>query len=299
MKPVSIIFEDLANNPDAFPCVTLLEGPRGVGKFALAKKLVTKLMSQDNSPDSAEHVEAMSHPDLFVLQRFDEKSSITSQHIQELNNFVFKSPVIGTYKYVIVNCLDEVHHTARDAILKSLESNHAIRFFLLAHSARAVTATIRSRSHSIFVPPLEYEAFKEKVLQNSWGEEDEIRDLFILSSGALGLVARWCEQSAERESLWNALLYLHDIVYTKDVEKKLSSWINGRGSIVYEDLHTVLSNLVSKVAQEPKVEVLNRQWILFLALWSDLDNLLQEARTYHTSWKAFLLSFYCIVQKSR
>ena len=131
------ILQKLAQCPEIFPQVLLLEGIRGIGKCDLAKNLVTTLMHHDGQEDVAEFVASASHPDYLLVQCTDEKRFMNTEKIQEVTDFVCKSAVMGRYKYVIIDALDSVHYTARDAILKVLENAELVFFFVLAHSSNS------------------------------------------------------------------------------------------------------------------------------------------------------------------
>jgi DNA polymerase-3 subunit delta' len=166
------------------PHAWLLTGPRGIGKATLAYRLARHLLSgrstetvaglfgdaDDRTPafDVPEQspvfraVAARAHPNLLVIERSaDEKTKRMRTEIgveevrPRLAPFFGSTAADGGWRVAIVDGADELNRHAANALLKCLEEP-PIRglLVLVAHAARAVLPTIRSRCVTLAMPPL-------------------------------------------------------------------------------------------------------------------------------------------------
>lgn len=145
----------------------LLEGPSGIGKARLARRLAVFLLGGD--PDDPEDeisqsVLSESHPDLrWLARRPDEKGKLPQDipvaAARELNAFFTLKPARGGRRVGIIDSLDELNRFGANAILKTLEEPPpGAVLLLITHGSRPVLPTIRSRCRRLRLAPLEPEA---------------------------------------------------------------------------------------------------------------------------------------------
>ena len=139
----------------------LIEGPSGIGKSRLVKRLAGYMLGAtgtDERPQDApttdpvvQKLEANAHPDLRWLARFPDdkgklKQDIPVDAIRELNKFFSLKSGLGGWRVGVIDALDELNRSGANAMLKTLEeppSNTVL--FLISHGTRPVLPTIRSR----------------------------------------------------------------------------------------------------------------------------------------------------------
>lgn len=143
----------------------LIEGPRGVAKSALAKKLAANILGAE------ERIFTKSHADFLLIEkRTDEKTGKTKPEIliddaRKISEFLSLTPAEGKYRVVIVDSADELRVEAANAILKIVEEppKSAI-IILLSHGGR-VLPTIRSRCVTIRARPLADSEFARVMMK--------------------------------------------------------------------------------------------------------------------------------------
>jgi len=143
----------------------LLSGAAGIGKATLAYRFARAALSQPDERDSAgkslsvssetsgsRQVRALSHPGLLVVRRpyliKDKRlaATIPVDEVRRLRQFLAMSVEPSAWRVVIVDSADELHHSAANALLKSLEEPPPRTIFLLITSEPGrLLATIRSR----------------------------------------------------------------------------------------------------------------------------------------------------------
>jgi DNA polymerase-3 subunit delta' len=143
----------------------LVVGPKGVGKATLAYRVVRAALGAslvgprplDVAAEDpvARRIDALTHPDLFVLTRTmgdkgKAKREIAVADVREIGGFFALQPGMGGRRVAIVDALDDLNVQGANALLKTLEEPppHAL-LILLAHNPGAALATIRSRCRRI------------------------------------------------------------------------------------------------------------------------------------------------------
>jgi DNA polymerase-3 subunit delta' len=159
----------------------LITGPRGVGKATLAWRLARFLLATPLDGDdglfgappppqtldiSQDHpvsgrMRALSEPGLFLLRRgpTDKGDRLAAEirvdEVRKLKNFFSLSAADGGRRVVIVDCADELHIPAANAILKLLEEPPAnTTLLLVSHQPARLLPTIRSRCRELRCAPL-------------------------------------------------------------------------------------------------------------------------------------------------
>ena len=141
------------------PNKLLLSGKRGIGKSTLAYHLINYVFSlnEDHKYDlkkniintnnrSYKLVIKNTHPNLFVIDIKDNKSSIDISQIRQLNKFASKSSFNDKIKIVLIDNAEYLNINSSNSLLKILEDHNPKLFFILIHnSSKKIIDTIKSR----------------------------------------------------------------------------------------------------------------------------------------------------------
>lgn len=131
----------------------LLHGPAGIGKRALAERLMASLLCKQpvgleacGSCKSCSLLAAGSHPDNYILEPEEAEKAIKVDQVRELVNFVVQTAQLGGRKVVLVEPVESMNVNAANALLKSLEEPSGNTILLLvSHQSSRLLPTIRSR----------------------------------------------------------------------------------------------------------------------------------------------------------
>lgn len=187
----------------------LLHGAAGIGKRALAERLMARLLCQQPAGLDAcgqckacHLLAAGSHPDMFELKPAEDKKSVGVDDVRELIGFVNKTAQLGGRKVVLIAepPAEDMTLAASNALLKSLEepSGDTV-LLLLSHQPSRLLPTVKSRCVQQACPlpdPASSLAWLRRVLPECG--EDECRELLILAGGS-PLAARALQQRGVRE----------------------------------------------------------------------------------------------------
>jgi DNA polymerase-3 subunit delta' len=130
----------------------LLQGPAGIGKRALAERLMGLLLCQAPGQKpcgqckSCHLLAAGSHPDNFMLQPEEADKAILVDQVRSLVGFVSQTAQLGGRKVVFIDPVEAMNLNAANALLKSLEEPSGNTVMLLvSHQPSRLLPTIRSR----------------------------------------------------------------------------------------------------------------------------------------------------------
>lgn len=138
----------------------MIEGPSGIGKARLARRVASFILGATCSQGSldasvqdpvVQKIQSESHPDLrWLARKPDEKGKLKQDipvnAIRELNQFLSLKPALGGWRVGVIDSIDELNRSGANALLKTLEEPPANCLLLLvSHRKRAVLPTIRSR----------------------------------------------------------------------------------------------------------------------------------------------------------
>ncbi|MEM6410369.1 MAG: DNA polymerase III subunit delta' [Pseudomonadota bacterium] len=138
----------------------LIEGPSGIGKALIAKRMAATVLgaktdknSMNASPTDpvVQKIIADGPPDFrWIHRRPDDKGKIKQDipvdTIRELNHFFALKPALGGWRVGVIDSLDELNVSGANALLKTLEEPpDKCLIILISHNTKPVLPTIRSR----------------------------------------------------------------------------------------------------------------------------------------------------------
>ncbi len=187
----------------------LLAGPKGVGKRAFADAAALRLLAGERAKDedglfvSPDHatarlIAAGSHMDHRILMReVDDKGKVAAEikvdQVRDLQPLFRSTPVLGDWRTVIVDSVDEMNVAAANAFLKNLEEPpKQTVFFLVSHAPGRLLPTIRSRCMMLRFGGLD-DAAMRVVLGGLLPEADaaELAALVAVAEGSPGEALRY------------------------------------------------------------------------------------------------------------
>ena len=131
----------------------LLHGPQGIGKRALAERLMALLLCQHpvglaacGQCKSCHLLAAGSHPDNYILEPEEADKAIKVDQVRDLVGFVVQTAQLGGRKVVLIEPVEAMNINAANALLKSLEEPSGNTVLLLvSHQPSRLLPTIKSR----------------------------------------------------------------------------------------------------------------------------------------------------------
>lgn len=171
----------------------LLHGPAGIGKRALAERLMASLLCQrPTSQDACGEckscllLKAGSHPDNYILEPEEADKAIKVDQVRDLVSFVVQTAQLGGRKVVLIEPVESMNINAANALLKSLEEPSGDTVLLLvSHQPSRLLPTIKSRCVQQACP-LPSEAMSLAWLARALPDcsEEERIELLILAAGS-------------------------------------------------------------------------------------------------------------------
>jgi DNA polymerase-3 subunit delta' len=171
----------------------LLHGPAGIGKRALAERLMGSLLCQ--RPEGLDAcgqckscllLVAGSHPDNYVLEPEEADKAIKVDQVRDLVSFVVQTAQMGGRKVVLIEPVESMNINAANALLKSLEEPSGNTVLLLvSHQPSRLLPTVRSRCVQQACP-LPSEAMSLDWLAHALPDctEQERNELLVLAAGS-------------------------------------------------------------------------------------------------------------------
>jgi DNA polymerase-3 subunit delta' len=171
----------------------LLHGPIGIGKRALAERLMHRLLCQRplgldacGECKSCLLLAAGSHPDNYVLEPEEADKAIKVDQVRDLVSFVVQTAQMGGRKVVLIEPVESMNINAANALLKSLEEPSGNTVLLLVtHQPSRLLPTVKSRCVQQACP-LPSEAMSLAWLADALpgSSEDERVELLSLAAGS-------------------------------------------------------------------------------------------------------------------
>lgn len=171
----------------------LLHGPAGIGKRALAERLMALLLCKSpvalqpcGQCKSCHLLAAGSHPDNYVLEPEEADKPIKVDQVRALVNFVVQTAQLGGRKVILVEPTEAMNLNAANALLKSLEEPSGDTVLLLiSHQPSRLLPTIKSRCVQQACPlPSERVSLEWLGAALPGTSEQEIRELLYLAAGS-------------------------------------------------------------------------------------------------------------------
>ena len=169
-------------NFNNLPHGIIINGPNGVGKNLLAKKISEKIISnfQENLNINQQNlVDKNNHPDLYLLdkdkyllkdirrQKKDSKNWDVEKGFNDVVSFLTLTPSISKNKVVCMINADTMNNIAQNALLKSLEEPAPFSYIIMTTSrSKALNQTIYSRCQVINIPFLSSSKIDNWLLNN-------------------------------------------------------------------------------------------------------------------------------------
>ncbi|WP_375739630.1 DNA polymerase III subunit delta' [Pseudomonas boanensis] len=186
----------------------LLHGPAGIGKRAMAERLMAFLLCQ--SPDRLQAcgrckacmlLSAGTHPDAFVLEPEEADKAIRVDQVRELVGFVVQTAQLGGRKVVLLEPAEAMNLNAANALLKSLEEPSGDTVLLLiSHQPSRLLPTIKSRCVQQACPlPSESQSLTWLGAALPGLSPEERHELLVLAGGSPLSAKRLEEQSVRQQ----------------------------------------------------------------------------------------------------
>lgn len=171
----------------------LLHGPQGIGKRALAERLMARLLCQRPAGlDACGECKAClllkagSHPDNFVLEPEEADKPIKVDQVRELVAFIVQTAQLGGRKVVLIEPVEAMNINAANALLKSLEEPSGNTVLLLVtHQPSRLLPTLKSRCQQVSCPQPnlgQSQAWLASALPDS--DDAEREELLTLAAGS-------------------------------------------------------------------------------------------------------------------
>ena len=222
LKNIEFFIDSLNNSNDSRAWI--LEGPKGVGKAALIKLISSIILNISKNPLLSNN-ETLLHPDLFILEKVDDKKNIPVDQIRKLKFFFSKTSFGDIARIAIIDSVNDLNNYGHNAILKIIEEPPKNSFiFIINHLTTIIPATIKSRCKSFKLRELkQFEVssfladkinFKDKALLETYS---------LLSNGSIGNAIDFFNNNAID-------LYTNLCIYFKDLgsfdDKTVNAFIN-------------------------------------------------------------------------
>lgn len=185
----------------------LLHGPAGIGKRALAERLMASLLCMNpvdleacGQCKGCHLLAAGTHPDNYVLEPEEADKAIKVDQVRDLVSFVVQTAQLGGRKVVLLEPVEAMNVNAANALLKSLEEPAGNTVLLLvSHQPSRLLPTVKSRCVQQACP-LPDQASSLAWLTQALPDcsEQERVDLLQLAAGS-PLAARRLQQQGVRE----------------------------------------------------------------------------------------------------
>lgn len=205
----------------------LFSGPPGLGRRTLALRLAQALNCEQpiaaGEPcrlcRNCKQIEAMTHPDLNVIQAENEGGILKVDQVREVQRVLNLKPYQSKYRVALFLRFHEANDNASNALLKTLEEApaHAV-LILTADNPEQLLPTVVSRCEILRLRPLPFETISAD-LTGRGVDEDQARLLAHISGGRPGYARRLSEDASLLEKREERLNDLQTLLPAPRVEK--------------------------------------------------------------------------------
>ena len=212
---------------DALRHAYLFSGPPGLGRRTLALRLAQALnCTQPPAPGQAcgdcrdcRQIEAMTHPDLSVVQAETEGGTLKVDQIREVRRALTLKPYQAKYRVALFLRFQEASEGAANALLKTLEEapEYAI-LILTADSPEQLLPTITSRCEVMRLRPLSTDVI-EAHLQGHGATSEQAHLIASVSGGRPGYALKLLNDETALEFRAERLADLGQMLSSTRVQK--------------------------------------------------------------------------------
>ncbi len=185
-------FDNFLSERDRMPHALLLQGPSGVGKFALSFSFARAFNCTGDGDVDCEclhcrQVNMGTFSDLLISSSMAE---IKAEQMRQLTNEVVVTPRVSSHRIVIIDDFERVNETAANIFLKTLEEPpEHLRFILITSTPERLLPTIRSRCIPMDLKPTS-KMDAVKALGEIYPGIDAAKIERVASTGRFGKAAR-------------------------------------------------------------------------------------------------------------
>ncbi len=230
----------------------LIHGPEGIGKATLAWKMVKFILSespsqniesQNNKALISGRINALSEPSILLCRRLFDKikkkpfQEISIDQIRKINQFFSLSNTNSQWRIVIIDSINDLSHSAANALLKILEEPPEKGLFLLiCKNKESILPTIKSRCRLVGCSFLNQTEFGNVLngLESSSIQENDMSTLYALSQGSVGRALDIVANDGMK--IFEKILKL--INFKEDMErKKIWELLDQKADLITKKIH--------------------------------------------------------------
>lgn len=196
----------------------LFYGPENVGKETVATDFIIKLFINRLTDSSQREIiksqiTKRAHPDIYWLEREENKKNINIEQIRELQNFLNLRPFSDLYKVAIINRAEEMSQAAANSFLKILEEPpEKSIIILLASNLRLIPPTIISRCQLIKFNPVPLKEIRKFLATTYKLSSTQFEILTQLSFGRPGLIINFLNEPGQINEYQSHLINFLEIL---------------------------------------------------------------------------------------
>ena len=190
---VNLLKKNIADG--TFPHAVIFSGIEGIGKRLTAEICAAALLCENpangepcGTCDSCHQVAAKSHPDFYVVEPEDTKTTrnIKIGQIREMQAQASLSPINSSRRVVIIDGAEFMNVAAANSMLKTLEEPTSQTIFILLTANRSgLLMTIRSRCRTINFVKLSAAEIRDELIRRDT-DEATAQNLSIIANGSFG-----------------------------------------------------------------------------------------------------------------
>ena len=275
------------------PNKLLFSGKKGIGKATLAYHLTNYVFSInedykynciENVINTQNHsyklVLNKTHPNLFVVDIKDDKSSIDINQIRELIKFANKSSFNDKIKIILIDNAEYLNKSSSNSLLKILEDDNPKLFFILIHnSEKNIINTIKSRCVKF---NLCLGKKYQSELLNKFTEENNlplINKDFLTYYTSPGKLIEFCQFCTE-----------NDIDFENNsIENFMTQLINNKKLFTNTFVKINISNFIELYLYKKFYE--NKNNLKFKTLYYNTIKKISLFKKYNLDFESFLMDF--------